>query len=71
MEELSFSKGDIAYYVRVATEEILKLKIRTVDEDCVIGVNEKGYSYPVYKKDFGVLLYKDRGYALEYLKNKL
>lgn len=71
MEELSFKKGDIVYYVRTATEEILKLKIRTVDEDSVIGVNEKGYSYPVYKKDFGVLLYKDRGYALEYLKNKL
>lgn len=71
MEELSFSKGDIAYYVREATEEIVKLKIRTVANDHVVGISDKGYSHLIFNKNFGVLLYKDRGYALEYLKNKL
>lgn len=60
-------KGRTYYYARIATDEIIEVKIRSIYDNCAVGCY-KGYAYVVYAKSIPDLLYLNRKDALKYLK---
>lgn len=70
---MEFEKGEIVYYIRYVPncniEEILELRVRTVENDWCVGVETNSHvSILFYGKDVNVTVFKYRQMALEMLK---